>query len=327
MITPNWGDFVNGVSAKVNEVIDDTRDLTPSFLNSGLFGVVNDPDDLIYRTQGVVGLGYIEEFDENGRIKEDKEYPSYKTEYVNKQKGKNVPISKLLMSTRSQALTDKISEVKQLMIAAQRTMKKHAWQILNNGFSTTNVDAAFPIAKLSDSVSMFSTAHPSLVPGVANRSNRVASNAILTEDNLNTAIQQLREQLNGRGLEVGYEGRVALVVPPAKEKLAMEITGSRLRSDTSNNDMNVFEGKVNVISATYLGNASNGITNANTTWSVHALDAPEDQKSMKFVSLTSPVIETMVDHFTKTINVSVDAAWAMGYSTWEFMVGSDGTGS
>ncbi len=255
MNTGQWGDFVNGVSAKVNEIIDQTMDLTPSFLSSGLFDVVNTPDDLIYRTEGVTGLSYLEEFDEEGRIKDDRTYPAYKTEYVIKQYGKNVPISQLLMKTRPAELEKKLSEVRQLMLSAQRTLKKHAWQILNNGFSATDVNADLPIAKLSDGVSMFTTSHPSLVPGVAVRSNRVASNAVLTEANLDVAIQQLREQKNGRGIETGYSGRVALVVPPALEKTAMEITKSVLRSGTADNDINVFDGRVMVISSTYLGNA------------------------------------------------------------------------
>ena len=326
MVTGNWSDFVNGVSARVNEIIDDTFDLTPSFLNSGLFDVVNTPDDLIYRTEGVTGLNYLEQFDEDGRIKDDRTYQAYKTEYVMKQWGKNVQISQLLMKTRPSELEKKLSEVRQLMLSSQRTLKKHAWQILNNGFSATDVAANFPIAKLSDAVSMFSTAHPSLVPGVATRSNRVAANAVLTETNLYTAVRQLREQLNGRGLEIGYEGKMVLAIPPALEKTAVEITKSILRSGTADNDMNYFEGIVDVVSSTFLGNASNGITNANTSWSVHAKDAPDGQKSMKYVSLITPKIETYVDHFTKAINVSVDAAWAMGYSNWEYMVGSDGSG-
>ena len=33
MQTGQWGDFVKGVSAKVNEIIDETKDLAPSWMS------------------------------------------------------------------------------------------------------------------------------------------------------------------------------------------------------------------------------------------------------------------------------------------------------
>jgi len=325
MVTGEFNDFVNGVTARVNEIIDKTQDLTPSFLASGLFDVVNTPEDLVYRTQGVTGLSYLESKDEMGSLKKDKTAQSYSTEYVMKEKGKVVEISQLLAKTRTADLEAKLSEVRQLMIAAQLTLKKHAWQVLNDGFSATDLQADLPVSRLNDAVSMFSTAHPSMVTGVANRSNRVASNAVYSESNQYTAIKQVHEQLNDRGLEVGYDGDYLVVVPPALLKLATEINKSLKRSDTANNDLNYYEGIVDVVSSSFLGNASNGITNADTTWSVHAKTPPEP--SMKFVSLISPKIEQQVDFHTKAIEVSVDGAWAFGYSNWEFMCGSDGSGS
>lgn len=323
MVTGNWGDFVNGVSAKVNEIIDETEDLTPSFVESGLFDVVSNPDAQIYRTEGVTGLSYLQQFDEGDQIKEDRTYQSYKTEYSMKQYGSKVAISQMLAKTRPADLEAKLNEVRQLMIASQRSLKKHAWQVIANGFSTTDTFGDLPISRLSDAVSMFSTAHPSQVTGVANRSNRVASNAVYSESNQYTAIKQIREQLNDRGVEIGYEEDFCVVLPPALEKLGVEINKSMKRQGTANNDLNYYEGIVDVVSSTYLGNASNGIANADTSWFVFAKNPPH--KMMKYVSLIDPKIEQTVDFDTKSIRVSVDGAWAMGYSNWEFSCGSDGS--
>ncbi len=323
--TGQWGDFVNGVSARVNEIILEEQNVEPSFLSSGLFEKVSTPDDKVYRTEGVTGLSYLQKFDEGDAIKKDKPFPQYKTEYVMDQWGSIVEISQQLAKTRPVDLEGKLSEVRQLLMAARQTLERHAWMVIANGFSTADIIGDMPIHRLSDAVSMYSTAHPSRVTGVANRSNRVASNAVYSESNQFTAMKQIREQLNGRGLETGYQQKFTVAVPPALEKQAVEVNASLLRSDTSNNDMNYYEGKVNVVSSVFLGNASNGITNADTSWYVFASTPPS--KGMKYVSLIDPKIEQSNDFDTKSLKVSVDASYAFGYSHWEYAVGSDGSGS
>ena len=108
MNTGNWGDFVKGVSARVDEIIDDTRELGPTFMEAGLFEKVMS-DGLIYRTEGVTGLNYLEIFDEGDSVKEDRTYHAYKTEYAMKQSGKVVSISQMLANTRSSELEAKLS--------------------------------------------------------------------------------------------------------------------------------------------------------------------------------------------------------------------------
>jgi hypothetical protein len=325
MYTGQWGDFVGGVSARVNEVIDQSQDLSMSFMSTGLFDYVNNPDDLIYRTQGVTGLSYLEGKDELGNLKKDQTYPAYQTEYVMSEKGKIVEISQMLSKTRSQELESKLNEVKQSMISAQRSLKKHAWYVLANGFSTTDISSSFPIMRLDDAVAMFNASHPSKVPGVAVRSNLASGNPSFTADSPFTLQRIIREQLNGRGLEIGYDGEFVFVVPPALEKLAYETFKSTGRADTGNNDINYYKGMVDFISVNYLGNASNGQTNADTSYFCIAKNVPEGNRSMKYVELIAPKIEMDVDFNSKAIKVSVDAAWAFGYSTWEYMSASQGT--
>jgi len=324
MNTNKWFEFVNGVSARVNEIIKDSEDYNPSFLNSGLWEVVNTADDFIYRTEGVTSLGYHELFDEGASIKEDETFPQYQTEYVMQQYGKIVSFTQMLSKTRSTMIEKKLNEVQENLESARKTLNKRAWQVLVDGFVATDSKPGLPVARLSDGVSMYSTAHPSKVPGVANRSNRVASNPVLSETNLFSATQIIEEQLDGRGLPIGYEGNYLLVVPPALRKLAQEITGSSLRSDTANNDVNFFAGGfMNFYVSTYLG-ASNG--GSNTAWYVFATDVSGPRKTLKYVSLIDPKVDQETDFDTKTHRVSVDAANAFGYSTWEMTAASDGTG-
>jgi hypothetical protein len=324
MQTGNFGDFVNGVSARVNEIIDQTQDLSPSFMATGLFDVVNNPEDLIYRTQGVVGLSYLEAKDEMGKLKEDRTYPAYQTEYVMTEKGKYVSVSQLLAKTRPADLEKKLNEVKQLMVAAQRSLKKHAWYVLANGYSTTDISANFPIMRLDDAVAMYSASHPSKVPGVAVRSNLLSGNGAFSGTNAFSLINIIKEQLNGRGIEIGYDGDYVFVLPPALTMQAAAEFKSEKRADTANNDINYFKGIVDFYSINYLGNASNGQTNADTSYFAFAKNQPEGERSMKYVSLIAPKIETQVDFFTKAINISVDAAWAFGYSNFEYTAASTG---
>lgn len=330
MQTGQWGDFVKGVSAKVNEIIDETKDLAPSWMSLPIYKKVN-TDSLIYRTEGVVGFGYVETFDEGDEIKYDRTYPAYKTEYVMTQRGKGVTISQLLMATRPQDLEAKLDEVRQLRIAMNRSLEKNFWTILNDGTTTTDTSANFPTYRLDDAVSLFSTSHPSKVPDIAVRSNVITGtgsgtysgvNPTLNETSLFEAIKQLREMLNGRGLPINYNGKVVLIVPTALEKLAIEITKSELRSDTANNDTNYFVGRVDVISTTYLGAANGG---SDTAWYVAAMPgSAENAVSMRYVSLIEPKIEQDVDFNTKAIKISVDGACAFGYSNFEYIVGSTG---
>lgn len=330
MQTGQWGDFIKGVSAKVNEIIDETKDLAPSWTNLPIYKKVI-TDSLIYRTEGVVGFDYVEEFNEGDEIKYDRTYPAYKTEYVIGQKGKGVTISQLLMATRPQELEAKLDEVRQLRIAMNRTLEKNFWTVLNDGNATTDTSANFPTYRLDDGVPFFATNHPSKVPDVAVRSNVISGtgsgsysgvNPTLNETSLFEAIKQLREMLNGRGLPINYNGKVVLVVPTALEKLAMEITKSELRSDTANNDTNYYRGSVDVISTTYLGAANGG---SDTAWYVMAVPGmAENAVSLRYVSLIEPKIEQEVDFNTKAIKISVDGACAFGYSNFEYALKSTG---
>lgn len=319
MVTSNWGSFVKGVSARIDEIIDETKNLAPSFMSYGLHKKVQ-ADGLIYRTKGVTGLNYTELFDEGDSIKEDKTYEAYGTNYVMKGHGKIVSISQMLAKTRESDLEAKLDEVRQEMIAANRALDKWAWQILVDSTVTTDSSANFPTARLDDGVSFFSASHPSKVSGVANRSNIVTGNPVLSKDSLFTAINQIREQLNGRGLPIGYQGKFVLVVPPKLLKTAMELAYSELAPHTTDNQFNYYRGVVaDVLEVVYLGAAVGG---SDTAWYVFAKDVPDP--SMRYVSLIDPKIEREVDFDTKAIRVSIDFACAFGYSNFEHAVRSAG---
>lgn len=323
MNTGDWGAFVKGVSAKINEIIDETKDLNPQFMSLPIFKK-KDTDQLTYRTHGVTGFGYLEAFDEDDGIKADKTYPAYKTEYTSKQLGKTVPISQLLAATRDGSLEEKLDEIRQLRIAAAETSEKWFWQNFVDAFTTTDSVSDFPISRLDDGVPWISANHPSKVPGVGSRSNLIVSSGVTNPAYNETAqfdaIKMLREMKNGRGKPINYKGKFLVLVPPALEKLAIEINKSTKRSGTGNNDLNYFEGIVDVVSSVYIGAANGG---SDTAWFVLAMGA-ENSTSLRYVRLIETKIEKQQDFFTKTMNVSVDQAECFGYSNFEYIVGSTG---
>lgn len=331
MNTSQWKDFVRGVEAKVNEIIDETKDLNPSWMSLPLCKKVS-TKDMVYRTQGVTGFGYVELFDEADGIKYDRTYPAYQTEYIPRQRGKGVTVSQKLLHTREADLEAKLDEVRQHRIAMNRTSERNFWQIFNDAFVTTNSTANFPVDRLQDGVSMVSASHPSLVPGVAVRSNLVSGtgsgaysgvNPDLIEESLFEAMLQLVKQSNGRGLPINYAGRFAVIVPKALEKRAVEITKSELRSQTANNDINYYSGRVDVISTVYLDAVNGG---SDTAWYVVALpDSAENATSLRYVELIAPKIETDVDFNTKSLKISIDGDFTFGYSNFEYIVASKGT--
>lgn len=325
MNSSEFYEFLAGVSARVDEVIADTKDLTPSFMSTGLFKEVM-ADDVAYNTKGVTGLGRPQKRAEGGGISYDKAYPMYGTQYIVEDYDLAVTISQKLAKVRPMVLDEKIGEVRQARIAMNKGMNTHAWQIFRDAFVATDSDSNYPVARLDDGVAMISASHPSKVPGVAVRSNIVVSagvtNPALGETALFDAIKKLREQVDARGIPMEYEGRVLLLVPIALQKTATEITKSSLRSGTANNDVNYFaNGTVDVISSVHLGAAAGG---SDTAWFVVGIDAPEEFKPFRFVKLIDPKIEQESDFNTKALNVSIDGSWAVGYSSWEYIVGSTG---
>lgn len=130
----------------------------------------------------------------------------------------------------------------------------------NNAFSTS-------YTSYGDTKPLCSTAH-TRADGGSNQSNASATGITLTEENLETGILAMRGQLDDRGNLISMVPNV-LLVPPALEKEALQIVKSSGRSDTADNDINVYNmkeytgGQLRVIVWDYLGAAAGG---SDTAW-------------------------------------------------------------
>jgi hypothetical protein len=184
-------------------------------------------------------------------------------------------------------VNSKLDEAKDLMIAAKRTMNRHAFDLFNYAF-TPQANLPAYLTFYADGVPMCSTLHPIKVAG-GTQSNASTTGIPLTEINLEIAKTALRRQVDDNGDPQGYgSGKLILLVPDSLEKQAVIITDSEMRSNTANNDMNVYDGNVTVISSLWL-NAQNG--GSDTQWFlIDAMKSPAMFMTREGVSLRAPYI-------------------------------------
>jgi len=117
--------------------------------------------------------------------------------------------------------------VRKMAKSALESQEISAMNILNNGFTTELA---------ADGLSVFNTAH-TLPSGLTFR-NRLAADADLSVSSLDTALTDFKTQFIGDTGIIEYIEPKVLLVPEALRRYAMEIIGSDLKADTSDNNMN-----------------------------------------------------------------------------------------
>lgn len=115
---------------------------------------------------------------------------------------------------------------KALARAMAYTKQVKAANLLNNGFTTFNS---------GDSVTLFSTSHPTVAGG--NNSNRPSTDSDLNETSLEQAVIDIAAFTDERGLLVAARPR-KLIVPPALMFVATRLLQTELRTGTADNDIN-----------------------------------------------------------------------------------------
>ena len=162
---------------------------------------------------------------------------------------KSVDIPKNFFDDNKHAAYEKM--ISNFGLRARTTRDKNAFAVFRNAFTT---------ATTSDAVALLSNSHTNLNGDTV---DNLVSGA-LSETTLNTAIVQLLEMKSQDGEVDGFMPKT-LLVPPALFKLATEITESELRSDSADNDLNVYSAKYGILVATtpYLGAAVGG---SDTAW-------------------------------------------------------------
>lgn len=201
---------------------------------------------------------------------------------------------------------------------AARSVDYTVFNTLRGGFNTARTS-------YGDAKPLFSTSHTRKDGGTA-QSNASSTGVILTEANLETGLNALRTQLDDKGqlIEIGG-GKVTLVVPRALAKEAVEITKSELRSGTADNDINFYQGAINVLVVPWIGaevSASGADFDAgsNTAWFLKA----EDYSELNCFWRKKPELDRETDFDTKAEKFSIVGRWSYGWSDWRGTWGSKG---
>jgi hypothetical protein len=206
---------------------------------------------------GKTGTGFLTDTEEGEDYASDSRIATYETEFNFRKLTDSVTITEEDIEDR--LVDSKLSEARDLLISGKQTMNRDAFSLFNYGFTA---QASLPkiLSFYADGKPMFSVGHPRADGGTA-QSNASATSIPLTENNLEVAKQALRRQLDDRGMPNKYgSGQLVLVVPDSLEKQALIITNSKLRSNTANNDMNIYDGTVTVMSSKWRNHLLSSLT-------------------------------------------------------------------
>lgn len=142
--------------------------------------------------------------------------------------------------------------VRNMNRAGRMTMERDGFKIYRNALTTTFGDGS-PLLSLTHTLG-----------NGENQSNLITP--ALGEDSLDIAFQLLQRQKDQNGVVMGFMPTV-LFVSPAKYKLAVEITDSRRRSGTTDNDSNMYSDKYSIFvkSTPFIGASEGG---SDVTWFV-----------------------------------------------------------
>ena len=116
--------------------------------------------------------------------------------------------------------------------SAKQRMEVDGASTFNNAFSSSFVGA--------DGVALISAVHPLSIGGT--QSNALAASSDLTVASLQEAVQVLETCQDEKGVQLALRAKT-LLVPPARQWQAYELTGSQYKPGVSDNEINVLKGK------------------------------------------------------------------------------------
>lgn len=215
------------------------------------------------------GISYFKKTTESEDYKSDDRQPGYETQWNWIKETQGITISEENRDDRDFNIQDKLDEARDLKIAYLQTVDRDAFSIFNNAFTAPG---SLPdiLTFYGDGVSLCNASHPIKNSTTDNttQSNVSATNIALTEINLEVGRLALGNQTDDRDMPMSIgSNQVILLVPRALEKLAMTIAKSTKRSNTANNDLNIYDGIVTVISTKLIDSQAIAIEGAGATGS------------------------------------------------------------
>lgn len=215
------------------EIFDDVYKEIPQVFPTLLH--VNTSTKQDEKDSAISGFGLLQLTGEGGGVDYEDPVQMYDKRYVHLKYTKGFKVSEELYEDDQYGVIKKKPAA--LARAARRTTESKAADVFNNAFSTSYLGG--------DAKPLVSVSHPRSDGGTA-QSNASSTGVTLTENNLETGRLALRGQRDDKGMKIQAMADT-LVVAPAQEKQAHIIVDSNLRSDSADNDLNFYKGKLKIV--------------------------------------------------------------------------------
>lgn len=220
-----------------------------------------------------------------------------------------------IMMASSQELIDDLeydvmaSNPRKLTRAFMSTVEITSANMFNTGFSTLGPDGK----------ALFATDHPLLAPGAGTASNTLATPADLASTSVKNMITLLRSQVDTAGNKIMINPR-QLLVAPANEFLAYEILKSVMLPDSANASVN----SINSIGSQYKIDPI--VWDYLTDEDAFFLLGDKMDHMACFYWRKRPELSTDMDFKTEVALTKLVGRFAVGYSDWRGIVGTEGNG-
>ena len=263
-----------------------------------IFHVLNSTKQDEYDSS-VSGFGQLVETTEGAPITYEDPLQGYDTTYSHKKYAKGFKVTREMVEDDQYNIMAIMP--KGLAAAAVRRVETTAADIFDNALSTSYTGG--------DGKCLSATDHPRVDGGTA-QSNQMTTT--VTETGLETALVALRGQLDDKGQKILVRPDTALV-PKELEKEAAILMQSTGRTNTNYNEINPYQGRLNVVVWDYLDNTQQ--------WFI--LDSKLHQ--LNFFWRIRPEFAQDESFDTDAALYKVRCRFSVGWSDWRGVYGSTGT--
>src|SRR3990167_2651819 len=230
------GLLIKGVAAKASEVFDEQGELAQIVIPS--FFKVRSDDGAQYNVSGLSGPGVLQKRTEEGAYDYSRRYKTYDTNFIHSTYSRGLEVSMEQLQDRD---FDSVwDELKQLRKAADFWRQSAVFQPFNGAFVTTTTVNGVDLTRYGDGLALASTVH-TRGDGGATKSNASSTSIPFNEANFETGLIALKKQLLDDGTPIRDLGRICIVGSTDIEKTMKIVTQSVLRSNTANNDINIYK--------------------------------------------------------------------------------------
>lgn len=251
------------------------------------------------KVQQMVGLGLAQVKNEGGAIPMSNLMQGFQKEYVMVTYGLGTTITHEMMVDEQYGYIKKVPKF--LARSMRQTEETMAFNVLNRAFN-----AAFTGP---EGQTLLNTGH--VLAGGGTASNRLATDADLTQTSLETMLQQLMSETDDRGLRTRRMPK-CLIVPPDLNFRARKLLESSYVTGSADNDVNPLLGLLaDLIVSPWLTDTD--------AWFVGT-----DAEGLRFWRREQTEIFRDNEFSTRNLNIATTGRWDVSWDDWRSLYGTTG---